>query len=338
MHKLVVKCLLPASLLLMVDVGFAQQSSANQYLPLASHDFKGIRSNTNLIHLGQNLFFSKDLSKNGSISCASCHEPKMDFSGSAPRGKGFSGYVTSRHPLPLTDLYLYQAFGADGRISDLSARIAVPLESPEMAVDWPITISRLSHNREFVTLAKSAGVVTFDRGYILSALTAFVKSLVSGKSRFDNFYFDGEREALSSAEQNGLRIFVNKAHCSSCHLLDGRSAPFTDGGFHAIGVGYQSGRSQDAGRSGVTGIARDEGAFRTPTLRNVGLRNHLMHDGSFASLESVIQYYNRGGTPGAPNLDPRITPLYLTSNEVKDLTAFLRSLTADIGSPPEKPP
>jgi cytochrome c peroxidase len=282
------------------------------------------------ITLGQYLFNSVKLSRTQTISCASCHHPSLGFSGDVPQAIGAAGYRTNRHAPPLANLYISHFFMTDGRANDLARQHALPLESPEMAVDWPSACAALERDSQSAGLRRKAGVLAFTRDSVIRLLAAFVGSLVSGGSRFDQFYYGGKADALNVSEQNGLRIFVQKGRCATCHLLDGRAAPLTDGSFHATGVGFVDGAYQDHGRSTVTHISADDGAFKTPSLRNAGLRPFFMHDGSFHSLEDVVGFYNRGGTPGARNLDPRLQPLYLSGPESRDLVAFLRSLTAPV--------
>ncbi len=123
------------------------------------------------------------------------------------------------------------------------------------------------------------------------------------------------------------------AGCGSCHQVQSpvHHRPsgvrlFTDFGFHNLGVGYAAGRFADIGRYRVTGVESDLGAFRTPSLRNVAVTAPYMHDGSLATLEEVIDFYDAGGRPN-PNLSPLITPLFLDAYEKAALVAFLQTLT-----------
>jgi len=117
-----------------------------------------------------------------------------------------------------------------------------------------------------------------------------------------------------------------KAGCSNCHLTTSGLRLFTDLNFHNLGIGFAAGRFADPGRYRVTGVQSDLGAFRTPSLRNVAVTAPYMHDGSLATLEDVIDFYDTGGRPN-PFLSPFIRPLYLDDYEKAALVAFLRTLT-----------
>jgi cytochrome c peroxidase len=163
---------------------------------------------------------------------------------------------------------------------------------------------------------------------LANALASFVRSILSGNSRFDRFVH-GDRSALSEAEQRGLQVFRGKGRCTKCHF----GPTFTDERFHNTGVAWPptpSGqgppRFLDLGRFTVTGQVADRGAFKTPTLRDVALTAPYMHDGSLATLEDVVQFYDQGGRAN-PNLDPDIRPLRLTAEDKRALGAFLRALT-----------
>jgi cytochrome c peroxidase len=207
----------------------------------------------------------------------------------------------------------------------------MPLESPEMAVDWPSALRRLADDREIDGLVRDAGMFGLDRAAVVAALAAYVSSLDAGPSRFDRLYYGRDQTALTLQEAWGLRLFMRKARCASCHLVDGRAAPFTDAAFHVTGIGYREGRFADPGRAGVTGDAADVGAFRTPSLRGVALRPFLMHDGSMTSLRQAVEHYNAAGNARVPNLDERLKPLFLTTDEVAAIVAFLGALTPEGG-------
>jgi cytochrome c peroxidase len=157
----------------------------------------------------------------------------------------------------------------------------------------------------------------------LTALAAYVASLDAGKSRFDRYYFDQDTQALTTQEAWGLRLFIRKGRCANCHLVDSRGAPFTDNAFHRTGIGRLEGSYKDRGRAAITGDPADEGAFKTPGLRGVALRPCLMHDGSVSSLREAVEHYNERINEGSPNLDERLAPLHLTSDEVDAIVAFL---------------
>jgi len=320
---------LPAALGQPVTLG-ADRATAVTQMPLGLPTPGQAQSGHALIALGGFLFRSAALSTDGSVSCQTCHRPALGYAGDKERAIGVGGYTAPRRAPALVDLYLFKDYMADGRAPDLAAQHLLPLESQEMRVNWESAVAALNADPRASRLRQDADIPAFSRDSIVRSLAAFVGSLVSGGSRFDRFYYAGDSGVLNSSEERGLRLFVRKAHCSSCHLLDGRAAPLTDGGFHATGVGFAHGVYADHGRFNVTGKPSDDGLFKTPTLRNVALRPFLMHDGSMKSLEEVVRFYNRGALQGARNLDARLTPLYLTDPEIQDLVAFLKTLTAPV--------
>jgi cytochrome c peroxidase len=189
------------------------------------------------------------------------------------------------------------------------------------------------------------------------ALAAYQRTLVSANSRFDRWRYGKEQNALTAEEQEGFRLFSGKAGCSACHLAGDKHALLTDNRFHNTGIGYarslglpRKHRVQlapgkfveiedkaldafeqplpDVGRYEVTLDPADSWAYRTPSLRNVALTSPYMHDGSLATLEDVVEFYDRGGIDN-PQKDPLLKPLGLSLTEKQALVAFLRSLTGD---------
>jgi len=281
------------------------------------------------IALGRLLFDATALSSDQTVACASCHVAALGFSGPEPVAVGVGGIRGTRHPPPLLDLYWEKQFMLDGRAPSLDAQIHIPLESPrEMNVAWPAALARLNADATISAAASRAGAAPLTRDGVLKSLAAYVRSLISGGSPFDRYYYLGEQTAISAEAKYGLELFVRKGRCAGCHLITGYSAPLSDGSFHSVGVGFADGAYRDAGRFAVTGLEQDRGAFKTPTLRDVARRRYFMHDGSMTSLQAVLDYYNKGGNAGAPNQDGRIRPLYLTAAEEKAIIAFLNTLDA----------
>jgi len=159
------------------------------------------------------------------------------------------------------------------------------------------------------------------------AIASYVRTLRSGDSPFDRF-FAGDSTALSTEAREGFQLFVGRARCSLCH-----SGPtLTDRSFHNTGVAWRDGVLADSGRAAVTGTREALGAFKTPSLRNVARTAPYMHDGSIATLEEVLEFYNDGGSVN-PYQDPDIHPLNLTTTERSALLAFLRSLSGRVTGP-----
>ncbi|MCB1066053.1 MAG: hypothetical protein KDN20_24435 [Verrucomicrobiae bacterium] len=154
---------------------------------------------------------------------------------------------------------------------------------------------------------------------IIMAIATYERTLVSNQAPIDAF-INGDNNALTLQQQQGLQIFNGQGRCFVCH----RGNRFTDDDFHYIGLRPQN---EDLGRFNVTGANQDRGAMKTPTLRNVSLRNEFMHNGQFGTLAEVVDFYNRGGDFNANNKPRIIAPLGLNGGQRAALVAFLESLT-----------
>ncbi|MBI3682280.1 MAG: c-type cytochrome [Acidobacteria bacterium] len=253
------------------------------------------------IALGRRLFFDRRLSRDSSVSCSSCHDPERAFSDGRALAVGVFQRKGRRNSPALINRGYGRLFFWDGRVATLEEQVLKPIEdSNEM--DLP--------------LSEAATRVSLPPGEIARALASFVRSILSGDSPFDRF-INGDRAALTPEQQAGLQLFRGKANCTACHV----GPNFTDERLHNTGVAWRDGRLTDAGAG--------QGNFKTPTLREIARTAPYMHDGSLATLEEVIEYYDRGGNQ-SPGLDPEIHPLRLTATEKRDLLAFLRSLTGRI--------
>lgn len=206
------------------------------------------------------------------------------------------------------------------------------LDEREMASTVDRVLTVLEGDREYVKLFKAAFNAGPSKEYVAKAIASYERSLIAADSPFDEYLFSNKNNALSEIQKDGYKVFL-KANCIACHEffhptvhpLGGREALFTDNRFHNLGIGYRNGLMEDLGRFKITQDPVDWGTFKTPTLRNVSETAPYMHDGSLATLEDVVHFYNQGGNPN-PNLDPAIGPLGLTDKEMNDLVEFLRSL------------
>jgi cytochrome c peroxidase len=276
------------------------------------------------VDLGRLLYFDKRLSKDSTVSCATCHNPKMGWTDQSPVSTGVGGQKGARNaPTVLNAAYLDMQFW-DGRAPSLEEQAKGPIQNPiEMGFTHQGVVDRLSRIKgydAFFTAAFGDKTVTIDR--VAQAIASFERTAVTGDSPFDR-YQAGDAKALTPEQQAGMTLFFGKANCSVCHT--GKN--FTDGDFHNIGVGM-SAKTVDLGRFVVSKIDRDRGAFKTPTLRNLSDTFPYMHDGSAKTLEDVVDFYDKGGEKNQW-LDSDIHPLGLTAKEKKDLVAFLKSLDGE---------
>lgn len=316
------RCLVAGAIVTIAVLGAANGKMA---LSAFSQGLAQAASGHGLEAIGEYLFHSKRLSADNTVSCESCHVPKLGYSGDRPLAVGYLGYQSNRRAPTLLGASNSSALMWDGRALTLETQVVIPLEGPEMRVDWREALRALSEEAGFQERLKAARRSVIDRGIAISALAAYVRTINGGYTRFDKFYGHDDANALTAQEQLGFRLFLRKASCASCHLANAGTTSFTDGGFHVTGVG----QTNDKGRGAITGRAEDDRAFKTPTLRSVSLRPFLMHDGGMTSLRQVVEYYNTIDRSKTPGLDPRLKPLLLSDAEIDAIVAFLKTLTPD---------
>ena len=273
------------------------------------------------IELGKVLFFDTRLSINHGQSCASCHNPDLGFSDGMASGVGTMGGSLGRNTPHLYNLAWASAMFWDGRMETLEEQALGPIEAAgEMNMPLNQLLPRLKKVRYYrETFTKVYGDEGINKTNLGRAIAAFERTIISDNSPFDQ-YIAGDKTAMSPAAIRGLEIFKGKGNCIDCH--DG--ANFTDDSYHNIGV-----NNGDEGRYAVTGNKNMKGAFKTPGLRTIIYSAPYLHDGSAASLEEVIDFYNKGGN-GGENIDKLIKPLGLSKQEKFDLIAFMGALTSPV--------
>jgi len=277
------------------------------------------------VDLGRHLFYDKNMSRDGSVACASCHRQEAAFSdGPNMVSVGVNQARGQRNaPMIVNAAYRRTQFW-DGRAATLEDQAMGAFTHPvEMFADTVAVAEfiRTTYADKWLRVFGD-GTVTMRRA--MQAIATFERTLVSADSRYDRF-MNGDVAALNEQEKHGMRLFFSdRTMCASCH-----SGPdLTDDEYHNIGLFHHY---FDRGRYNVTKDVRDEGLFRTPTLRNVALSPPYMatgdsEDGELKTLEQVMEHYNDGGT-NFPNKDKRVRKLGLTDAEVEAMVAFMRSLT-----------
>lgn len=306
-----------------------------------------------LVELGIFLFFDARLSGDGGISCADCHDPQKGWADGKALSQGYPGTLYFRNSPTILNAAYHQRFYWDGRMSgeDMPTLVRDHLtEAHFMQADGRLIVERLKQVPEYEAMFNKAfgGEPTFGR--ILTAVASFVTTIVSDPKSvpFDR-YMAGQRNALSPLAAKGLELFKGKAGCIQCH--DG--SLLSDGKFHSLGVpenakifdeplrhisfrrffktfgvgGYHALR-RDVGLYAITKDVSDMGKFRTSSLRGLVNTPPYMHNGTFGSLEEVIEFYNRGGGD-APNKSPLLKPLGLSAEEEAALGEFLKSLSGE---------
>jgi cytochrome c peroxidase len=276
------------------------------------------------VELGRALFFDPRLSGNGTVSCATCHNPALGWSDGLRTGVGINGTVLGRATPTVVNTAYNTQFMWDGRKKSLEDQALGPMKTPEeMKTDFGSAIKMLGNIAGYQSLFKSAYPgETIGEETIAKAIAAFERTIVSKDSRFDR-WAAGDRSAITLSEWRGYQLFKDpaKGNCAVCH----KAPNFTDNGYHNIGIAHAPGREDD-GRYRVRPVAVLKGAFKTPTLRDIELTAPYFHDGSTATLLDVVEHYARGGDDRR-NVSPDVRKLDLTAAEKADLVAFMRSLT-----------
>jgi cytochrome c peroxidase len=316
------------------------------------------------IDLGRQLFFDRRLSKNETLSCAMCHIPEQGFTqNELATPVGHLGKGVRRNVPSLYNVAFAEALFLDGREQSLEAQIWSPLLAEnEMANESrEAMLAKLASNDFYRKRFAEIFAEGLTESTLGRALAAYQRALLSGDSPFDRWYFGREElptkkgsgaEGYPALAARGFAVFQGKG-CAACHRINDSSALFTDGQFHNTGTGYlRAGRAlrpplvqlapgifvvptidaetetfTDDGRYEVTGREADKWRYRTPSLRNVALTGPYMHDGSIATLESVVAFYAEGGG-GDPAQDPRTRSVQLTQSDQEALVAFLMTLTS----------
>jgi len=277
------------------------------------------------VALGRRLFFDPILSRDATLACATCHDPLRAFTDGREVARGIGGRRGKRNVPTLVNRAYGQSHFFDGRAATLERQALEPITNrDEFDTTAEEVVARLAAHPEYSAMFRAA----FARGPcaedLARAVASYTRTILSGGSPFDR-YTSGEAQALNEQEREGLQVFRGKGNCTACHI----GPAFSDERFHNTGVSWSNGRFTDAGRAAVSGAPKDRGAFKTPTLREVARTAPYMHQGSLATLEDVIEFYNRGAKPN-PYLDPELQPLNLTTEEKKALAAFLRALSGRV--------
>jgi cytochrome c peroxidase len=317
------------------------------------------------VALGRQLFFDPLLSADGTISCASCHQPQRGFADAEPLAVGIGGRRGTRNSMSLLNVIYNPAQFWDGRTDTLEEQALQPLTHPDEMGNSNLAevLIRIRNKPEYQAAFRGAfGEKTrIEAREVAMALASYERTLLSGNSPFDRFQ-SGDETALSADARRGLALFRGRGRCSRCHVVNEQQPLFTNFAYQNTGVaagapsfdrlarlaarlieGAPSPRplveierevgSHELGRALHSGLLFEIGSYRTPSLRNVGITAPYFHDGSAKSLAEVVQFYNRGGRTNL-NLDEELHPLGLTAAEERDLVQFLESLT---GMPPPDP-
>ncbi len=272
--------------------------------------------------LGRTLFFDPRLSGARNTSCATCHNPGLAWTDGLERSIGKDGKELSRRTPTILNVAWSDLLFWDGRAETLEEQGLGPLRSPdEMNLPLGQIESRILSIPGYRPLFEKAypGEPVSDR-VVTKAIATFERTLISGTAPFDQ-WIGGDETAISTDAQRGFDLFQTRAGCAKCHI----GWNFTDDGFHDTGVS-----GLDKGRGVWLPLEAMQHAFKTPGLREIDIRGPYMHDGSEATLEAVVEFYDSGGRERRPSLSPEVAPLHLTAGQKHDLVAFLHTLTGAV--------
>jgi cytochrome c peroxidase len=320
------------------------------------------------IQLGDKLFNDKRFSSTGQVSCATCHDPNKAFTDSPlVTSEGINKLTGTRNAPTVINAAYSKLFFWDGRSPDMEDQAQHPIVNPvEMGLaNHDPVLQVVRTDPQYVAafrkvFNKEPAQVTMLE--VQQAIASFERTIVSGDSPFDRFYFGRDRNAINDQAKRGFDVFLDKGRCVSCHVIEQDQALFTDNRFHNIGVGINriqneverfapiflqakaqgidvdkavlsDPKASELGRFAVTESLDEIGSFKTSSLRNIAVTAPFMHDGSLKTLRDVVEHYNNGGVtdkadPVNDFLSGGIRPLNLTEQEMTDLVAFLETLTS----------
>lgn len=295
-----------------------------------------------LVKLGKQLFHDPILSRDNTVSCASCHESRLVFSDRRRSAVGINNQTGKRNTQAIFGMDLWQTFFWDGRANTAEHQALMPIvDVKEMASTIPGALARLRMNPDYVAHFGSKESITPET--LSAALVAFQRTLRPPRSRFMQFIeaaysaqpenVANAVELLSNEELHGLHLFRTKALCMTCH----NGALMSDNQFHVTGFHYYQRQYHDIGRFEVTQQAKDSGAFRTPSLWAISQTGPWMHNGILSSLHGIVNQYNAGGPrpkpkahqqndPNFPRTTDLLIKLNLSEEERIALVKFLETL------------
>lgn len=289
------------------------------YPPLADDNPLTISS----VQLGKALFFEPRLSRDGTVSCNSCHSTTHAFSDTTALSMGIDGQFGIRNAPTLANLAYHPYYFRDGGVPTLEQQVLAPVQDPlEMDAHIQNVAVALRGVEPYASLSMKAYGRQMDAYVVTRAIANYERTLISGWSRFDRYMYQGDATAMTPSEQNGWALFSSaELNCTGCHS----GFDLTDHTFQNIGQYLEY---ADPGRERITFQPSDKGKFKVPTLRNIALTAPYMHDGAMATLDEVIDHFESGGVDH-PNKSTILTTFALTPEERVDLIAFLSALTDD---------
>lgn len=340
-QRVLCACLL-AAILSMFAIAAHAQSAQTQSPRLSLDAMKALYARPDIIPypnhnkfstakaaLGQQLFFDPRLSGTQAMSCASCHKPEAAWGDGRRTGVGSRGNDLDRRTPTILNLAWGELMFWDGRADNLEEQAVGPIQNPnEMNMPLPQLVASLGRIPGYRTaFAQAFPGEPISPATIGKAIATFERGVISARAPFDQ-WIRGDENAIDASAKRGFMLFNTTARCSACHS----GWRFTDDSFHDIGL-----RDDDIGRGKlVEGVELLRYAFKTPGLRNITQRAPYMHNGSLGTLEEVVEHYSRGFV-FRPSKSAEIHRLALSSQDTRDLVAFMETLTSadpEITAPP----
>ncbi|MCF8244170.1 MAG: cytochrome C peroxidase [Saprospiraceae bacterium] len=304
------------------------QLAAPAYFPLLEMPADNPMTEEGIL-LGRMLFYDPILSGDSTLSCAGCHKQEYAFSDENQFSTGIDGLMGDRQAMPVMNIAWVSDLFWDGRAEGVEAQALGPVENPiEMHETWPNAMEKLKRHPEYPSLFFYAfGTWDITKEHAAKAIAQFERTLISADTRFDKKFYllDPNPFLLTDEEIEGHFIFnTEKGDCFHCH----GGSLLTDNLFHNNGL---DANSADEGLGKVTGKTTDRGKFKTPSLRNIALTGPYMHDGRFATLEEVVDFYS-DSLQFSETIDPLMKNVHqggirLTAQEKSNLIAFLHTFT-----------
>jgi cytochrome c peroxidase len=314
-----------------------------EFLKVDSFYKQPVTSNPGMIALGKRLFFEKAISGNGQRSCASCHQPEKYFTDGLAKSSPLSGHGTIPRNTPTLFYAAYQySQDWDGKARSIEEQVVnVMHNKDEMNADSATVVQKLMQSQEYSLLFRRgfASQPAVSVNHLAIAIAAYLRTLAPFNSAFDR-YVRGNKDALSTSQIKGFNLFMGKAQCGTCHfapLFNGLTPPdFKTTEYEVLGVPLTGDLNHpeadpDLGRYSSYPSIYYRSAFKTPTVRNIAKTAPYMHNGSFHSLETVLEFYNKGGGLGIGlNVPSQTLPsaeLKLNKKEITQIISFLNALT-----------
>lgn len=303
------------SLLLLAYVSCQHAENHSEQVELSQEELEKAK-----VELGKKLFFDKRLSSDNTVSCATCHIPELAFTDGQKLSGGVDGHFSLRNAPSLMNMRDFNVFMYDAHITNLEEQALVPIhDTNEMNSSFSEILIKLKDEEYYQRQSQLLFNRNFDEWVITRSLSVFQKTLASNNSKFDK-YISGQTDVLNEDEIAGWKLFSQTYKCINCHQLPN----FTNQQAENNGIYLDYGN--DLGRFRIHHDTSDIGKFKVPSLRNIEITAPYMHDGSFKSLNDVIDHYRKGGR-GHFNQHSQIVALSISQAQEEQLIAFLKCLT-----------